>query len=158
MTPDPTGPMRALLARQRRVILATHDPDGAVHLAPLAYLFDGRRFLTATPAGSRKVRNLVARPEVTVLVEDRDATAWVAATGHAEIVDGAEGRALRDSVYRLWLTDDGVEVIGDWMSDDVTVAVTPRRWRAWDFETGFLDGLRASSGVPMDDPARWFRP
>ena len=62
-----------------------------------------------------------------------------------------------EKVYRLWLTEDGVEVIGGWMSDDVTVAVTPRRWRCWDFETGFAGPLRAS-GVPMDDPARWFLP
>ena len=151
-----TDPMRDLLAAQRRVILATHDPDGTIHAAPLAYLFDGGRFLMATPAGSRKVRNLVARPEVTVLVEDAENTAWVSATGTAEVVGGAAGDALMRRVYALWLTAEGIDVIGSWMGDDVVVAVTPRRWRGWDIEPGLFAPLRAD-GVPVDDTTRWFR-
>ena len=62
--------MREFLERQPFAVLATHNPDGSIHVVPLSYLFEDGRFFFATSSSRRKARNLAARPEVTVTVED----------------------------------------------------------------------------------------
>jgi hypothetical protein len=39
---------------------------------------------------------------------------------------------------------------------DVTIVVTPERWRAWDMASTFFRYL-VEAGIPMDEPGRWFR-
>ena len=153
-----TDSMRELLANQQILMLATHDLDGSTHVVPLLYLFLDGWFLAATSSTSRKARNIAARPEVTVTVEDRDATAWVSATGSAELLHGSVAREINHRLERLWITDEGFDAIGPLVAqaEDVTIAVTPQRWRAWDFRTGFLAPL-ADAGIPLDDAPRWFR-
>jgi len=156
--PSLTDPMRALIARQQLLMLATCQPDGSAHVVPVVYLFEQARFLVATSSASRKARNVAARPRVTVTIEDREATAWVWATGTAELLRGPESREINHRLDQLWMTDEGLDAIGPLVAaaEDVTIAITPHRWRAWDFESGFLAEMRAA-GVPLDDAARWFR-
>lgn len=144
-----------LIGRQSLLVLATRNADDTIHAVPLVYLFDGERFLMATPPASRKARNIAARPQVTVTVEDRTDLGWVSAQGRAELIDGPTSRELVDRVYRTWMTEEGVDVVGS-MMQDVTIAVTPHRWSSWDIESGFYTHLRGA-GVPLDRPERWFR-
>jgi len=39
--------LRALLAERRYATLATHDPDGTIHLTPVWFLFDDERFISS---------------------------------------------------------------------------------------------------------------
>jgi general stress protein 26 len=73
--------MRDLIARQQVLMLATHQADGSAHVVPVMYLFEDGRFLVATSSQSRKARNVAVRSQVTVTIEDREATAWVSALG-----------------------------------------------------------------------------
>lgn len=57
----PTDTARDLIGRQTLLVLATRNADGTIHAVPLVYLFDGERFLMATPPASRKARNIAAR-------------------------------------------------------------------------------------------------
>jgi PPOX class probable F420-dependent enzyme len=150
-----TDAARDLIGRQSFLMLATRNADATIHAVPLIYLFDGERFLMATPPASRKARNIAVRPDVTVTVEDRTDLGWVSAQGRAELIDGPPSRALNERVYRTWMTEEGVDVVGGMMAD-VTIAVTPRRWSSWDIETGFYTYLRGA-GIPLDRPERWFR-
>lgn len=153
----PTEEMREFLAEHVYLTLATRDPDGTQHVVPVVYLYDGERFLVATSSATRKARNVAARPDVTVTVDDRDSVAWVSAVGTAELVTGPESRELNDRLYRLWMTDEGLAVVGRLLHEveDVTLVVTPRRWRAWSFGTDLVPRL-AAAGIPMDDLGRWF--
>lgn len=55
------------------------------------------------------------------------------------------------------MTEAGVAVVGAALGrvEDVTIAVTPRSWRAWDIASTFHPYL-AEAGIPMDEPERWF--
>lgn len=153
-----TAGMRDFLESHVYLTLATRNPDGSLHVVPVAYRFESGRFHVATSSGTRKARNLAVRPELTVTVDDRTTIGWVSAVGTAELVTGPESRALNRRIYRLWMTDEGLDVVGTLMHEveDVTLVITPHRWLSWDWQTGVVAELEAA-GVPMEDPARWFR-
>jgi PPOX class probable F420-dependent enzyme len=154
----PTECMRDVLDHQLHAMLATRNSDGSIHAVPLVYLYSGGLLLMATSSMTQKARNIAARPEVTVTVDDRDNLRWVSAVGHAELLRGDRSRELNDQLYRQWMTDDGLRVVGRLLAEeeDVTIAVTPRRWLTWDGESGFYAPLRAA-GIPLDQPERWFK-
>ena len=51
---DLTDELRTFLGGRRYAVLATHDPDGAIHLTPIWLLFEDDRFYFASSSGSRK--------------------------------------------------------------------------------------------------------
>jgi PPOX class probable F420-dependent enzyme len=77
--------------------LATFNDDGSIHLTPVQYLFEQDHFFVST-AGDRKVRNILAQPQASLLVDSRrkqGAERWVSASGTAEIIHG--GRSNRST-------------------------------------------------------------
>jgi PPOX class probable F420-dependent enzyme len=94
--------MRALVAEARAGRLATLDPDGRPNLVPIVYALDGEVLVSAVdrkPKKSRSLRrlsNIRARPEVTVLVdhyeEDWDRIWWVRLRGRARVVEEGPDR------------------------------------------------------------------
>jgi PPOX class probable F420-dependent enzyme len=94
--------MRALVAEARAARLATLDPDGRPNLVPIVYTLDGKVLASAVdrkPKESRSLRrlsNIRARPEVTVLVdhyeEDWDRIWWVRLRGRARVVEDGPDR------------------------------------------------------------------
>lgn len=68
-------------------------------------------------------------------------------------------RELNRRIYRTWMTEAGVAVVGGALGqvEDVTIAVTPHRWRAWDIASTSYPFL-AAAGIPLDEPQRWFLP
>ena len=61
--------VQALLDECRRAQVGTLNPDGSVHLVPLAFMrFDGQLAFWTDPT-SRKVRNLRRDPRITCLIE-----------------------------------------------------------------------------------------
>jgi hypothetical protein len=81
----------------------------------------------------------------------------VSAVGTAELLTGPESRRLDHRVHGLWMTAEGLDVVGGLMHEveDVTVVVTPQRWLAWSLESDVVPEPSAA-GIPMDDPSRWF--
>lgn len=62
--------------------LSTINPDGSPHMTVLLFsLDDSDRMYLPTPRSTRKVKNVLARPTATVLVEIHDG--WVSCTGNA---------------------------------------------------------------------------
>ena len=152
-----TAGMADFLQRHLFLTLATHNPDRSLHVVPVCYLFDGGRFYVATSSSTRKARNLATRPDVTVTVDDRGAIGWISATGRAELIRGSESRAVNKRLYRRWMTDEGLDVVGRVLHDieDVTIVITPRSWLAWDMASMFFPALE-EAGIPLDRPERWF--
>jgi nitroimidazol reductase NimA-like FMN-containing flavoprotein (pyridoxamine 5'-phosphate oxidase superfamily) len=62
---------REVLARGQHAILGTTNPDASVHLAPVLFLHHDGRIYIETSSGTRKVRNVIARPAATILVQSR---------------------------------------------------------------------------------------
>jgi PPOX class probable F420-dependent enzyme len=151
--------MHEVLGHQLYALFCSHNVDGSTHAVPVIYRYAEGQLFVATSSATHKARNVAARPEVTVTVDDRENLRWVSAVGHAELVRGDRSRALNDALYRLWMTDDGLDVIGSILAEeeDVTIAVTPHRWLTWDIESGFYQPLRAA-GIALDEPQRWFLP
>ena len=92
--------MEELLARARRAVLATIAADGKPRLVPIAFAFaegvlysalDDKAKTVSDPHHLARVRDIVARPAVSVLVDhwDEDWTklAWLRLVGRASILE-----------------------------------------------------------------------
>lgn len=158
-THELTDPMRAFLAGQPFCTLATHNADGSAHVVPAWYLFEDGHFFLATWSGSRKARNVAARPLATVTVDDRATAEWVSGAGTAELIRGTRSRELNDRLRRRYMTAAGLAALGPVLADaeDVTIAVTPRRWTAWDYQSTMLAALQ-DAGVRLDEADTWYLP
>jgi PPOX class probable F420-dependent enzyme len=159
--PQPSDELRALLTERRYATLATHDPDGSIHLTPVWFMFDGGRFYFESFSGSRKVKNLQKYASASVVVDAREPgrERWVSATGTVEIVAGAEAQAINARIRRRYLTqaaleDERIEPVFA-AGDDVTIVLTPARWRSWAAKD--LDA-HSFGGALGQTPERWFLP
>ena len=67
-----TDKLRSFLGERRYAVLATHDPDGGIHLTPIWFLFEDDRFYFASSSGSRKVKNVERSFSASVVVDARE--------------------------------------------------------------------------------------
>jgi PPOX class probable F420-dependent enzyme len=153
--------LRILLAERRYAILATHDPDDVIHLTPVWFLFDNDRFYFESFSESRKIKNLRQNPSASVIVDARTpgTEQWVAAAGTTEIFGGQESGVVNAAIRHRYLTQDA---LGDQRiepvfaaADDVTIRLTPAKWRSWaakDLDQSFFGGILGAT------PERWFLP
>jgi PPOX class probable F420-dependent enzyme len=99
---DLSPAQRALLAPARRAVLATIAPDGRPRLVPVCFVLDPGRPLVYSPLDDKpkrvvdvrdlaRVRDILARPEVSLLVDrwDEDWTklAWLRIGGTATLLE-----------------------------------------------------------------------
>jgi PPOX class probable F420-dependent enzyme len=101
---------RAFVEAARRAILATVAPDGSPRLVPVCFVLDGERLVSpldekpktvSDPRELARVRDILARPRVSLLVErwdeDWSRLAWVRLAGKARLlepVDPAHARSV----------------------------------------------------------------
>lgn len=152
---------RALLAERRYAVLATHDPEGTIHQAPVWFLFEEDRFYIESSSASRKVENLRRRPSASITVEVREpgADCWVSASGTTDILSGSEAQAINASIRCRYLTQEAIDDarIGPVLAaaDDVTIRLAPTGWRSWSARA--LDE-RFFGGILGRTPEAWFLP
>lgn len=159
--PALTDQIRELLEARHYATLATHNEDGLIHLTPVWYLFDNHRFYVGSASSSRKTRNLVARPNATIMVDIRQpgSEGWVYASGRVEILRGYESQQVNSRILHRYLTQEAIEDprIGRAFAatDDITLCLIPETWRSWrakDVDEQYFGGILSS------DPEKWFRP
>ena len=104
-----SGEIERFVRAQRVGRLATVDPSGRPHLVPVVYAYDAGRVYTpidlkpksASPRNLRRVRNILANPNVQLLVdrydEDWQRLAYVQLRGRAELIEDSDEyrRAIR---------------------------------------------------------------
>jgi PPOX class probable F420-dependent enzyme len=145
-----TDTLRSFLGERRYAVLATHDPDGGIHLTPIWFLFEEDCFYFASSSGSRKVTNVERIFSASVVVDSREPgrEQWVSASGPVEILREGEAQSINTRVRRRYLApqalDGPIEAALE-ASDDVTLRLTPTAWRSWTAEIG-------------ESPQRWFLP
>jgi PPOX class probable F420-dependent enzyme len=96
----------ALLADSRRAVLATVRPDGRPRLVPITFTVDAaadvvyspldeKRKSVENPRALARVRDIAARPDVSLLVdrwsEDWARLAWLRLDGRASLLEPAAG-------------------------------------------------------------------
>ena len=145
-----TDLQRSFLGERRYAVLATHDPDGGIRLAPIWFLFEDDRFCFATPSGSRKVRNVERNGSASVVVDAREPgrERWVSASGPVEILRDGEAQSINARIWRRYLAPqalDGPIELALRASDDVTLRLTPTAWQSW-------------TAPIVDSPEQWFQP
>jgi PPOX class probable F420-dependent enzyme len=157
---QPDGAVQAFLELRLVATLGTSNQDGSIHLTPIWYLFEDGRLYLPTGSRSRKARNIVARPNVTVLIDQRhgERHAWASAEGQAHLIAGSEAQRVNGRVRDRYLTAAGETTYGRLIDayDDVTVVVEPTRWRSW--TPGALERLAREHGRAPGDIADWFHP
>ena len=136
--------LRAFLGERRYAVLATQD-DGAIHLTPIWFLFEHDRFFFASSSRSRKVANVERVPSASVVVDRRDPgrERWVSASGPVELMRGDEAQVVNARIRRRYLTRGALEgpIEADLaVSDDVTLRLTPAKWRSWGVDLGESPG------------------
>ncbi len=98
---------RTFLAQARRVILATMDPSGRPRLVPICFVLDPSAAVLYSPLDDKpkttddpralaRVRDILTRPEVSVLVdrwdEDWSRLAWLRCHGRADLLEPSDAR------------------------------------------------------------------
>jgi PPOX class probable F420-dependent enzyme len=131
-----TDQLRSFLGGRRYAVLATHDPDGGIHLTPIWYLFEDDRFYFPSPPRSRKVKNLERNFSASVVVDARQPgrDRWVSASGPVEILCDAEAQSINARIRCRYLAPealDGPIEAALRASDDVTLRLTPTAWGSW---------------------------
>jgi PPOX class probable F420-dependent enzyme len=130
--------VRELLEARLVGVLATIDPDGAIHAIPLWYAPDGEGIVFATGSGSRKVRNLRRDPRATLVLHDSRPGFEVCGAsirGHVELVEGDAATPLVELVHRRYVTPAGerLPAAGVFLaSDDIAVRLLPGFAVTWD--------------------------
>lgn len=156
-----TDALRALLRERHYASLSTLNANGSMHVVPIWYLFDGERFFIESASTSRKVRNILARPQASLMIDVRKpgSERWVCASGHAAILRDARARELNDAILRRYLSATAIADprIGPVFAavDDVTIELTPDAWQAWDMKA--IDD-QYFGGVLAATPEKWFLP
>jgi PPOX class probable F420-dependent enzyme len=152
---------RGILEGRRYSTLATQNEDGTIHLTPVWYLFENGKFYVGSSSGSRKVRNLTARPKATIMIDVRKpgGESWVSASGPVEILKGDDSREIHSRILHRYLTE---EAISDprtgpvfVAADDITICLIPETWRSWSAKE---TDEQYFGGILGKDPERWFRP
>ena len=115
--------IHARLREEKIIWLATTRPNGAPHLVPIWYAWDGYKVYFATPPNTQKMRNLQRNPRVAISLPD--GMNVVIVEGRASLVDGEERRRVAALFNEKYDWDFGED------PDYVVVGVTPTKFLTW---------------------------
>ncbi len=153
--------MRQFLNERHYATLATLNEDGSIHLTPVWYLFENECIYVDTGSSARKVSNILARPQASLVVDSRKlgSEQWVSAAGTAEIIRGEHAKELNAKILQRYLTqagrDDPRVGLVFAAALDVTISLTPRIWRSWNLKS--LDD-QFFGGILGQTPQQWLLP
>lgn len=148
--------VRRLLDGRYIATLASHNPDGSIHMVAVWYWFDGNNIYVATASRTRKAQNLVANPKASLMIDSRDPVASCGATisGTAKMVTGEASKKLNAEIHHKYLSAAAIAdpkvgpVFAGW--DDVTIQITPNAVITWDMD---LADQQAFGGTLKKNPS-----
>ena len=116
----------------------TRNADGNIHLTAVWYLFEDGCLYVATSSRTQKGRNVVARPNASLMVDVRKpgAERGVTATGKVDVISGNQSQEMNRRIHSRYLSTAAMSdpLIGPVFAsfDDVTIRLTPSSWITWD--------------------------
>ena len=119
----------AFLNESNVAVLATVDPRGRAHAAPIWYVYDNGVFIMSTGAGSQKHRNLEANPEVTLVVDRRTLPYYALMARGAVEIGPPLSPEDRLRIVRRYLNEEQTTRYMERMSgqDSISVRLKPRK-------------------------------
>ena len=125
-----------VLGQRVSAALGTLNEDGSIHLTYVIFLHEEGRLYLETSSVTRKARNVTARARATMMVQGGASTGrslMVAAEGIARIIHGPEAHAINHRLRAKYIKPEAMDAIDRaWgRLDDVSIEITPRRWRSW---------------------------
>ncbi len=128
------------LSGRHTMNIATHSPDGSIHLVAMWYGFLDGAPAFETYAKSQKVLNLRRNPNITALVEDGDdydELRGVELVGSAEIIEDRDRlmEAARSVVQRYYGIDDpaALDAAAEALANKrVAIRINVERVVSWD--------------------------
>ncbi|HEX4380486.1 MAG TPA: pyridoxamine 5'-phosphate oxidase family protein [Candidatus Acidoferrum sp.] len=133
---DPAS--RELLQRRLIATLGTSNADGSIHLTAVWFLFENDSLFVATSSKTKKARNIVARPKVSLMIDMRKpgSERGVTIGGHAELLSGDSSKEINRRIHSRYLSaaamaDPGIEPVFA-SFDDCTIRISPDSSFTWD--------------------------
>ena len=139
MSGNPPAAVEGFVRKHRVARLATVDERGRPHVVPICYAYSGGRLYTSldlkrkavAPERLRRVRNILANPQVQVLIDDYDEDwsqlAFVQLRGSARVLsEGAEYRRALGLLKRKYLQYQALPLAGRPL-----IQITVERTMAW---------------------------
>ena len=130
--------LQNLLRGRYIATLGTENEDGSIHLTAVWYLFEDGCLFVATSSKSRKVRNVMARPKASLMVDARKPAKerGVTATACVDVISGEQSQKINRRVRSRYMSaaamsDPHIEPVFA-SFDDVTLRLTPASWTSWD--------------------------
>jgi PPOX class probable F420-dependent enzyme len=147
-----------LLEARLVVVLATIEPDGAVHAVALWSALLEDVVVLATGSSSRKVRNLERDARATLVVHDSRPgfdVCGASIRGRVEIVRADAARPLVEHVHRRYVSDAGLALPAaqEFLAgDDVALVLRPESAFIWDERSNpAAQALTAAAGaLPLE--------
>ena len=139
MAAQPLDANLELLLRGRHIAsVGTLNADGSIHLTAVWYLYEDGALFVATSTHTRKYRNLVERPQASLMVDTRrpGTERGITVAGKAELISGAKSGEINHRVHSRYLSaaalaDPGVGPVFAGF-DDLTVRIALDSWFTWD--------------------------
>ena len=147
-----------VLAQRVTATVGTLNEDGSVHLAYVIFLHEDGKLYFETSLVTRKARNVVSRPQATLLVQGSASTGrnlMVAAEGTARVIEGSDAQAINHRLRGKYMKDDALDAIDRvWGPvDDIAIEVTPVRWRSFTDDL-LIEATEKELGAPLDSAWR----
>jgi PPOX class probable F420-dependent enzyme len=149
-----------LLKKRYIASLATLNEDGTIHLVAMWYLYEDGEFYIPTSSMSKKIRNLAAQPQATIMVDVRGKpeVSGISVRGKATIITGERAAHINRKIHQRYMSKDAIAdpEVGPAFTanDDVTIKITPEKWTSWGIGSSELSllGDLSSPGyrLPLD--------
>lgn len=115
--------------------LATVDAGGIPHNVPICPLLINGKIYLGTETGAKKVRNVKANPNVSLVFDDYTES-WahlrgLMIQGRARVVSRQDFRKLRTKMYAKYFQYASAAPLGE--KDSAIIEVTPRKKFSWGF-------------------------
>ena len=124
----------AFLSEPLLADLATVRPDGAPHVAPVWFHYDGDKIFIIARPSAVKLRNITYEPRVAVSISTPDVPySYVIVDGLAEISTHGAEKAFRAMAARYKGRTEGERYVERRLTETIfhLITVTPSRFIAW---------------------------
>jgi PPOX class probable F420-dependent enzyme len=122
--------------------LATHNPDGSIHVVPVWFAYVDGDILIGTQAMTRKVRNVERDPRVTVLIDNQEPPLKGVMIYGTATLEADDLIAKRVGIFERIMPTENAQGLAEALAagyEPAVIRVVPTSMTSWDYEKpGFL--------------------